>query len=348
MGISAVEIETRTMLNDKTQPQLRLGENTVYVDVGLPTDTIVVWPDLQADYYRASVVEEKNIATESKAKGWHGVMFAERPNEEAYTIYRITAPRSITRVIYGGRFYNRVPNGEIALAHSFDGGKTWQIDYRLTDTSQPWDVIHYVTVSKIPPETREVLLKYSLRAPQAGPTACSLYSVRTEVHHEITGPRFRPLEVTFTWDEVQEDRTFVRRSHRQRVDCVPLRYTIDGGSADHPIMESLQLAIADEASQGTYGYSDDRKGLGRRVLDVWQECGQNLLRGKPYTVSAKPTGAWGADDPQGRKLTDGIVGSNYAGGTAMKYAVGFDEKVSPVDITWIWAKSTRSARWEFI
>ncbi len=333
VGISDIQIETRTMLNSKTQPLLRLGQNTVFVKLGEPTDTIVVWPDLQGENYRPYVVAESNISTEPTHKGWHAVMFAQKPNEEAFTIYRIAAPRPLTRVIYGGRFYNRVPKGSISLSHSWDGGTTWELDWQLTDTSQPWDVVHYVTLTNIPPGTRDVLLKYSMQSPQVGPTACGIYSVRMEVQHQNNGPRFRPLDVTFAWDEIQADRTRVRRTHRQRIDSIPTRYTINVGGVDHPVVESLRIALAEDSPGATYSYSDESPGLVNRVLDVWQECGRNLLQGKPYTLSAEPTGAWGADDPRRQKLTDGVVGSNYAGGTAMKYAAGFDEKSSPVDIT---------------
>jgi len=160
VSVSDIEIETRTMLNSKTQPQLRLGQNTVFVDVGEPTDTVMIWPDLQGENYRNYVAAEKNIATEATHKGWPGVMFAEKPGEEAFTIYRVVTPRPIKRVVYGGRFYNRAPNGQISLLHSFDGGATWDLDWRLTETSQPWDVIHYVTLTNIPADAREVLLKY--------------------------------------------------------------------------------------------------------------------------------------------------------------------------------------------
>lgn len=331
--VSDIFIETRTMLNTKMQPQLRLGQNTVFVDLGDPADTIVIWPELQAGRYRQFVHEEKNIATEERHAGWHGVMFAEKPNEEAYVVYRVQAPRPITRIKYGGRFYNRVPKGRICLSHSFDGGQSWHTDWCLTDTSQPWDVIHYAGVSGIPGEHHEVLLKYSLIAPQAGPTACSIYSVRMQVAHESVGPSFQPFDVIFTWHEVQRDRTLVTRSHRQRVDRVPMRYLIDVGGEDHPIMESLRVELATDSGDRKYGYSDDRPGLGTRVLDFWQELGRNIMRNKPYTLNVQPTGAWGADDPLGTKLTDGLVGSNYAGGTAMKYAVGFDEKTGPAEIT---------------
>jgi len=332
-GVSDISIETRTMLNTKMQPQLRLGLNTVFVDVGEPTDCVVIWPDLQGDSYRQFVLEEQNIATEKEHAGWRGVMFAQKPRAEAFTIYRVQCPRPITSLIYGGRFYNRVPGGRIWLSHSFDGGQTWHTDWTLTDTSQPWDVIHYATVRDIPADSHEVLLKYSLEAPQAGPMACSIYSVRMEVRHQATGPAFEPFDVCFTWEEVQSDRARITRSHRQRIDHVPMRYTIDVGGVDHPIVKSLSVECPTNSGTTHYGYSDNRLGLGQRVSDVWQELGRNLLVGKPYRINVEPTGAWGADDPQRKKLTDGVVGPNYAGGISMKYAVGLDEKAGPAEIT---------------
>ncbi|MGQ9504963.1 MAG: hypothetical protein ACUVQR_08630 [Thermogutta sp.] len=154
-----------------------------------------------------------------------------------------------------------------------------------------------------------------------------------EEQHENSGPSFRPLHVPFTWDEIHSARTRIRRSHRQRIDTIPMRYVIDVSGVDHPLVDSLRVALAEDEPNSSYGYLDNKPGFGKRVSDIWQECGPNLLQGKPYTLSAQPTGAWRADDPQRRKLTDGVVGSNYGGGTAMKYAAGFDEKSGPVDIT---------------
>ena len=332
VGLRDITFETNTMLNSKTQPQLRLGLNTVYVDIGDFLDSIVLWPELQGDRYRQYIVAAENIAAEREHQGWRGVMFAKEPGKEAFVIFRVETPRAIRRVIYGGRFYNRVPNGRIQLLHSFDGGNTWQLDWELTETEQPWDDIHFATVEDIPPQCQEVLLKYRLLSPQAGPTACSIYSVRMEVQHEVPRPEFHPFDVTFSWEEIQPDRSLVPRSHRQRIDRVPMRYTIDVGGVDHPIVKSLQVAWPEENAEVSYGYSDPRPGLGRKVLDFWQECGRNLLKGRPYTLSVEPNGAWGASDPERKKLTDGVVGSNYAGGTAMQYAAGFDPKSGPVEI----------------
>jgi hypothetical protein len=154
-----IRFETKTMLNSKTQPNLLLGRNTVYVGAGNQTESIVFWPDLQATNYRPHVVEEKNILTKTKHPEYMGVMYAANPREPAYVVFRVDSPKDVTRVTYGGRLYNRASGSHIDFLHSFDGGKTWEQTYSLTNTSKPWDVLHYETVEKVPARTRSVLFK---------------------------------------------------------------------------------------------------------------------------------------------------------------------------------------------
>lgn len=331
--LKRLEIETVTMLNSKTQPSLRLGRNTVYVGLGDQTDSIVVWPDLRAEKYRPLVVEESNIAAERKHPGYQGVIHAIRPDEEAYVVYRVDAPADVTRVTYGGRFYNRAPGAHVRLLHSFDDGKTWKQSYSLTDTKPPWDVIHYATVDEVPAGVRSVLLKYSLGASQAGPDACGIYAARMEVNHRPVAPGFKPMEVTFSWNEVQPDRSLVKRSHTQRIDRVPTRYTISVGGADHPVVDSLRVNLAGAVPDVRYGYSDGRDAGGAKFVDRWLSCGRNLLKGKPYTVSVPPTGQWEGSDPEGTKLTDGIVGPPYAGGIALRYGCAWNPQSGQPEIT---------------
>lgn len=330
--LKRLAIETVTMLNSKTQPQLRLGRNTVYVGLGEQSDSIVYWPELQAGCYRPYIIEEKNLATEREHSGWKGVMHPAKPNDEAYVVYRIDAPADVTRITYGGRFYNRAPKSEIRMQYSTDGGQTWQGAWRLADIEPPWDTIHYEKVDGVPPGVRSVLVKYSLQSPEAAPTGCSIYAMRMEVNHRPVSPMVKPIDVTFTWNEVQADRTLVRRSHTERVEKTPDRYTINVGGADHPVVESLRVSPAGTDSNVRLGYSDGRDAGGERVLDRRVTVGRNLLEGKPYTVSVTPTGQYGSADPEGKKLTDGIVGANYAGGTAMSFACGWDQKSGPVEI----------------
>ena len=239
-----------------------------------------------------------------------------QPKEEAYVVFRIDAPREITRVQYGGRLYNRAPKSHIDFLHSFDEGKTWTRSYSLTQTAPPWDVIHYETIEAIPARTRSVLFKYLLNGSAAGSDACSLYAVRMEVNHQIQGPQSArlPLEVTFNWNECQEDYSLVERSHTELITQLPHRYKINVGGADHPIVNWLRVGSQGHAHAG---YSDGIENAGaEKFTSRWVTYGNNLARGKPYTVSVPSGNQWGAGDPEGVKLTDGVAGPPYPGGTS--------------------------------
>ena len=71
------------------------------------------------------------MATLAEHGGYTGVLFAAKPREEAFMVYRLDTPADMTRLTYGGRFYNRAPKATIRMAHSLDGGKTWTETYCL-------------------------------------------------------------------------------------------------------------------------------------------------------------------------------------------------------------------------
>ena len=246
------------MVNSKTQPRLNLGRNMVYVGVGDNTESIVFWPDLENDKYKSLIVEEKNMASLKAHPGYFGVLHPTQANEDAYVVYRIDAPNDLTRLIYGGRFFNRAPKSRCDLLYSLDG-KAWTPSWSLTQTQQPWDVIHYETVD-LPRGNRSVWIKYLLNSPSAGPkdVGCGLYAVRMEANHLPADPGFRPLEVTFAWSEVQKDYSRLKRSHTQRVDKVPFTYPIHVGGEDHPVMESLSVNVRDTQGDLRQGYSDGK------------------------------------------------------------------------------------------
>jgi hypothetical protein len=328
-SLSSIEFETITMLNSKTQPKLLLGKNTVYVGIGDQTNSIVVWPDLQGKSYMPYISEQKNIVSEEKHIGYQGVMHAVEPKKQAYVVFKVDAPGDITRINYGGRFYNRAPESRIELLHSFDAGKTWNKTYSLTDIKHPWDVIHYEFINKVPASTRSVLFKYLLNSSQAGTSACSIYSVRMEVNHKPMDATFRPIEVTFDWSEIQQDYSLIERSHTELIRTVPYKYNINVGGVDHPIVNSLRVNLKGALQNINYGYSDGKNVVGEKYVSHWITFGKNLAEGKPYTVSVPSNNNWDAGDPEGKKLTDGIVGPPYAGGIGPRYALCWDKGTNP-------------------
>jgi hypothetical protein len=330
--LKAIDFTAHTQLNAKTQPKLNIGKNAVCVSAGPQTESIVVWPDLEGGKAAPYIVEKRNVAFAKKNPGYMGTLSAERANEAAWVVFRIDAPRDITRINYGGRFYNRAPKSHIALLHSFDGGKSWSQSYSLTDTQQPWDVIHYETVTEIPKGTRSVLFKYLLNGSAAGSDACSIYAVRMEANHERADARTTPLEVTFAWSEVQADRTLVERSHTQHLTALPAKYNINVGGADHPIMRSLQISAEPAGATARSGYSDGKDAGGEKFVPRKITIGRNLAEGKKYTLSVPSETNWDAGDPGGRKLTDGVAGPSFAGGTSYRYGALWSANKNPVII----------------
>jgi len=327
--LRGLEIQTTTMLNAKTQPKLNLGRNTVYVGAADPTESIVLWPELQGAKYKEQVVEEKNMASTPKHIGYQGTVYPAAAGEDAWLVYRLDAPADLTRVNYGGRFYNRAPRSHADLLYSLDAGRTWTKSWSLRRTSPPWDVIHYETV-ELPKGHRSVWLKYLMNTTEAAPSGCSIYAVRMEANYLPADTAFKPLEVTFNWSERQKDRTLVERSHTQAVPRLPFKYTISVGGEDHPVVNWLRVNPQGAVSGAREGYSDGRDVGGAKFTPQWLRCGENIAIGKPYTLSAPSGDNWGAGDPDGKKLTRGAGGPSYAGGSSYQSGALWSQDVNPV------------------
>ena len=318
--LKSISFDTITQVNSKTLPRLKIGKNAVYVGAGEQTNSVSLWPELQGDKYKPLAVEEKNMASAKAHPGYQGTLFAANAKEDAYVVFRLDAPQPMTAVTFGGRYYVRTANARVETHYSFDEGKTWTKMYSLTDNTPPWDVIHYDTV-KAPENARSVLVKYLLNGDSAGCDACSIYSVRMEAFYKPAEAAFKPLEVTFTWKERQEDYSLLQRSHTQLVEKSPFTYDISVGGADHPVMESMQVNVkgASPATQpAKYGYSDGKDLKAEKFKERWVTVGKILSTGKPYTASIPSATDWESGDPDGTKLTDGIVGPPYTGGTAYR------------------------------
>jgi hypothetical protein len=182
-------------------------------------------------------------------------------------------------------------------------------------------------VNAVPPGTRSVLFKYLMESSAAGAGSCSLYAVRMEVNHRAAESTPQPMDVTLHWSERQPDYSLVGRSHTEHITKLPHRYIIDVGGADHPVMDSLR--ISSTAGDAKPGYSDGKDVGGEKFVSRWVSYGKNFARGRSYTVSVPSNDQWGAGDPDGTKLTDGVVGPPYPGGGAPALALGWNKGQHP-------------------
>ncbi len=330
--LASLDINTVTQVNGKTLPKFNLGKNTVYVGTGEQTESIVFWPNIGGDQYKELLADEKNVMC-AFDKNWdyYGHLHPVDASQEGYVVYRITAPNDLVRLTYGGRFSNRNDKEHIDMAYSLDDGKTWTTSWSLTSNAQPWDTLHHETVA-IGAGHKSVLVKYSMFGRGA-----SIYSVIMEANYKAADAAFKPVEVTFNWAERQADYSVVQRSHRQLVNRVPFKYTVNVGGADHPVMESMSVRLPNMAAADgklKYGYLDGPDPGGQKYVARWQTVGKNFAVGKPYTLSAPSTKAFGAsDDAGGKILTDGVVGPFVAGGGIPRLGIAWGDGSGSPEIT---------------
>jgi hypothetical protein len=95
-------------------------------------------------------------------------------------------------------------------------------------------------------------------------------------------------------------------------------------------MGSLRVNLAGAAGELKTGYSDGRDAGGEKFVGRWLTVGRNLAVGRPYTVSVPSETGWGAGDAEGTKLTDGVVGPPYAGGTSYRSGALWSKGKDPV------------------
>ena len=313
--LKAAEIRTITQLNKLTLPVLDLGRNTIDVVVGPQTETIVLWPPLQSNAFRENCHASENVAS-GEAADWHGCLWLEKPGT-GYLVYAIDAPDAMTELVYGGRFYNRTPNSSIAIAHSFDEGKTWTTSWVLTATDPPWDVVHFETAD-LPPRTQRVLVRYTLSSPAAaGYSGCSVYSVRMTAAYRPPGAKFEPIEVAYGWSERQGGE-WIDRSHVQLITQPRQRYFINTLGDDLPRTDWIRVRLAGVSASTRYGYSDDVDRPGKPFVRKRHLWGHNLAVGKKYEFSVPSGSNWDAGDPEMTKLTDESIASTYGGGTTYR------------------------------
>jgi hypothetical protein len=311
-----------TEINSKTQPKLNLGANTVYVGAGDPSNTIVVEPDLRAGRYKPYLIEEKNIRISEENFSRFPILHPAENTQPAHLIFKADAPTDIISFTYGGRFSLGHGTKPITLSHSIDGGKTWiddhTIDPSARDVRLKADVMRYHQSTTVPANTRSILFKYTLNRGEGESlnNANAIYNVRMEVNHKLQDPTPQPVEVTFRWRELQQDRSWKKRSHTQLVEKLPATYPINVGGFDHPKVDSLTISLKGTRSDPAYGYSDGIDSGGEKWNGRWETIGKNLAHKKKYTLSVPSGDNWGAGDPKLTKLTDGVVGHSFSGGNA--------------------------------
>ncbi|MCL2639408.1 MAG: discoidin domain-containing protein [Phycisphaerales bacterium] len=338
-SLKSIAFQTITQVNTKTLPKLNIGKNTIYLGAGDQSESIVFTPDLRKgkfEHYAAGKIQNLTTVASADSGRYAQLYIDDAAVPKGWVDFKVDAPTDVTSFTYGARMTIRAPKSSVEFHHSFDDGKTWIQAARYGTTEAPWDITRYHTIKDVPAGTRSVMFRYRLDSYEGTPAMCGLYSVRMEVNHKPNVPvagAGEGLEVTFNWQERQKDYSTIARSHTQLIDKLPFTYTINTAGEDHPVMESVTInrkGARLDAPPLKYGYSDGNENKDAQKWNgVWESYGKNLALHKPYTVSHPSLTNWNAGDPEGKKLTDGRIGSSYNGGNSYKEGLIWSPNTNP-------------------
>jgi hypothetical protein len=238
--------------------------------------------------------------------------------------------------------------GRISYLYSLDDGRTWQEARQMAvkpnanrNKGTPVDEIHHQVVD-IPKGNKSVLVKYSM-------FKFGLWNLRAEADYLPADANAKPLDVTFTWNEMQKDYSKVKRSHTQLVDKLPAKYEINVGGFDHPEMLSLAVNQKGSAAAATtqpvkYGYSDGKDNADvKKYVGTWVTYGKDVALGKKYTFDQKNFDMGDTVDKDFTRLTDGYVGPFQNSGACWTHAAGWTAPAPEVNIDLDLEKETNCA-----
>jgi hypothetical protein len=107
----------------------------------------------------------------------------------------VSAPADMVRLRFGGHFRARDKADKWDVAVSFDGGKTYKsVDSYVGPTQGR---CKFTTVSDIPAGTKAAVIRWS---GEQRNTTC-LFSARIDADYKTPAGGFRPVKVTYVWEE---------------------------------------------------------------------------------------------------------------------------------------------------
>jgi hypothetical protein len=226
-GLDTLRLAHDILQSQRALPALGKGDNTISfsAEPAEGTINIVGAPDPE-------------IPNQLHADDFHPVMKNVSPKSWMLTAgtgditFPVSTPGVITRLRFGSNYRARDAKDGWDYQVSFDGGKTFKtVDHAggpVAGSSK------YVTVSDIPPNTKDALVRWS--GAQRNTTCVFRFSINADYTEPHGG--FIPVKITYQWDENGQPKT---DTHIAKTPTE--KYTIT--CAEKPTMKSITLELAE-------------------------------------------------------------------------------------------------------
>lgn len=227
-GLESLSIAHPIQCSQRALPTLAQGDNQISFSAGPAEGTITI----EGTTYGNN--KGKNVSLTD----FHPRLLNVNPQHfrvegsPAEVTMAIATPGEITRLRFGGHYRARDEADRWDVAVSFDGGKTFRsVDAYVGPTQGK---CKYVTVSDVPRGTREAAIRFSGKQRN---TTC-LFSARIDADYKQPFGGFRPVKITYVWEEEGTTRRDVHVASKPRE-----TYTIR--CQFKPKMKSIVLELAD-------------------------------------------------------------------------------------------------------
>jgi len=209
-------------------PALGQGTNAITFSAGPPEGTLTVEGAtnlasrgkqlVYADFHPETIGFEPNLFIGQSGKG-------------AIT-FPIATPGEMVRLRFGAHYRARDARDGLDYQVSFDEGQTWRTVDRAAGPT-PGDC-KYVVFGAIPAGTRSALVRYA----GTSRNATGLLNFRIDADYREPFGGFRPVRVTYSWEENGQPKQDVHVVRRQQES-----YSIT--CASKPVMKSIVLELAE-------------------------------------------------------------------------------------------------------
>jgi hypothetical protein len=227
-GLDALKVAHDIQHSQRPLPALGPGVNTITFSAGPPEGTVTVEGAANAARRRGQLVWTD---FHPEANGFEPNLFIS-PSGRGTVTFPVATPGELLRLRFGAHYRARDARDGLDYQVSFDGGQSWKTAGRAPGPT-PGDC-RYVVFTDVPAGARAALVRYQ----GTSRNATGIFNFRIDADYREPSGGFRPVRVTYTWEEEGRPKRHVYVARRPQE-----TYTIR--CAARPVMKSIVLELAE-------------------------------------------------------------------------------------------------------
>jgi hypothetical protein len=232
-GLDAIKVANDIQHSQRALPALTQGENKIAFSAGAQEGTLTAHGNFATDHKGKQVefTDFKPKMTDLKQRGAivEPAKYGGIPGELAYTL---NTPGEVTRVRMGSHYRCWGVNDTWDYQVSFDDGKTFK------SIGKGEGVVPGISKYYVSPDAPAGLKTASAKFIGVHKSQTCMFSFRVDADYKEPNGGFRPVKITYVWDENGQEKRDVKVADKPEVN-----YTIN--CAAKPAMKSIVLELAE-------------------------------------------------------------------------------------------------------